>query len=566
MNAAETSKTVHRLLAVGPFLVSIFVLSTTNTDPVNVTKLFLLGGVGVAALLVYVASGIQASWKLFKSTLLIVGIFDLLLLVSLLTSNAPFTQNFFGTYGRNNGVLTYLLFTFIVLASLLIEEKKNFQTLIYAFLAAGLINILYCAWVLAFGDFIGWNNQYRSILGLLGNPDFISALLGMYFSCCMAIIVSNSQSITTRICILISALAAFFEILKSHAIQGLVISVGGLGVVAFFQIRARFKSNLIQITYLLVSFTIGALAVLGTLQEGPLNFLYKRSVSLRGSYWRAGINMGLSHPLTGVGMDTYGDWYRRSRPAVALIDTPGVNTVSNVSHNVLIDFFASGGFPLMLSYLAILSLGAVAIVRFSSRTKKYDPLFVSMASVWTCYEVQSLISINQIGLAIWGWLFTGLLISYEMVTRPKEQIDSKKHKSFSRRIEKRNASALSPNLIVGVGIFVGLMLAAPPFLADSKWLSALKSRSLLNVEAALTTSTFNPSDSAKFFQAVNIFETSNLPDQAHNYALKAVQFNPDYFDAWKQLYFLPTASNAEKEKALANMKRLDPKNPDVTAP
>ena len=42
-------------------------------------------------------------------------------------------------------------------------------------------------------------------------------------------------------------------------------------------------------------------------------------------------------------------------------------------------------------------------------------------------------------------------------------------------------------------------------------------------------------------------------------------FNPDYFDAWRVLYSISKATEADKEEAVKNMKRLDPKNPDVLA-
>jgi hypothetical protein len=54
-------------------------------------------------------------------------------------------------------------------------------------------------------------------------------------------------------------------------------------------------------------------------------------------------------------------------------------------------------------------------------------------------------------------------------------------------------------------------------------------------------------------------------DQAHQIAVKAVQYNPDYFDSWKLLYFLSNSTEDEKQAALKNMKRLDPLNPDVLA-
>ena len=74
----------------------------------------------------------------------------------------------------------------------------------------------------------------------------------------------------------------------------------------------------------------------------------------------------------------------------------------------------------------------------------------------------------------------------------------------------------------------------------------------------------NPASSLKYAQAVDLLQRSNLLDLAHQYAVKGTAFNPDYFDGWKQLYYLPNTTTAEKNKALKNMIRLDPLNSDVT--
>ena len=57
---------------------------------------------------------------------------------------------------------------------------------------------------------------------------------------------------------------------------------------------------------------------------------------------------------------------------------------------------------------------------------------------------------------------------------------------------------------------------------------------------------------------------SGLNEQAHKYALIAVNFNSDSFDSWKLLYLIPNSTDSEKRRALRNMKRLDPLNKDVT--
>jgi O-antigen ligase len=561
----EVEEKLSTYLSFGTFFVTVFLLANTNTDPVNVTKLFALGGVSVAVLGISVTFGRKILLSRFKSILMAIAVFDLTMIFASVSSSAPFSQNYFGAFGRNNGLLTYALLSAITISSLLISRVESFETVLYGLFAAGLLNIVYCGWVLAFGDFIPWNNPYGNILGLFGNPDFISAFLGMFIAGSLAFIATAKTGFVYRIILAATSVLALYEIIRSHAIQGLVVTAGGFAIVGFYFVRSRFKPQLIAYGYAAIVGVFGLVAVFGTLQKGPLSFVYKRSVSLRGSYWHTGIEMGNSHPLTGVGLDTYGDWYRRARPPVALIDTPGINTLSNVAHNVVIDFFASGGFPLLLSYLAILAFGIIAIIRVTARKREYDRVFVGLTAVWLCYEVQSFISINQIGLAIWGWLFTGLLVGYERSTRNEVQSADSSKGQPARGRGKVQANVVSPQLVAGIGMVVGLLIALPPLSADSKWYNATRSHDAAKVEAALVPSYFNPADSYRYAQAVNLFQSSNLPDLAHKYAVIAIKFNPDYFDAWKLFYLLPNATAEEKAAALSNMKRLDPKNPDVTA-
>lgn len=83
------------------------------------------------------------------------------------------------------------------------------------------------------------------------------------------------------------------------------------------------------------------------------------------------------------------------------------------------------------------------------------------------------------------------------------------------------------------------------------------------MEAALDPSYMKPSDSSRLAQVVNILEQNKLYDQAYKYAKFAVEFNPNYFDAWKMLYYISKSTEADKSRALENLKRLDPLNPDV---
>jgi hypothetical protein len=325
-------------------------------------------------------------------------------------------------------------------------------------------------------------------------------------------------------------------------------------------VRAKTKGFLATTVYLIFVSISGAFALAGALQKGPLaEAIYKRSVSLRGTYWETGINMGMDRPWTGVGMDSYGNWYRAFRPDRALVDMPGYKVITNAAHNVVIDVFAYGGFPMLISYIAILGIGIWAILKVTLRNRGYDGTFVALATTWLAYQLQSIISINQIGLAIWGWVLVGALVAYEYSTREVTPVELK------GKATKEKELVFSPQLVGGIGVVIGALIAVPPMSADMKWKSALATQNVTKVEEALVPSYLAPRDSARMVQAVLLFETNKLPDLAYKYALEGVAFSPNYFDAWRVLYAATKSTDADKALALENMKRLDPKNPDVLA-
>ena len=561
--AAE--KTASLLILIGAPLVTVFLVTETVTDPVNATKLAAAGGLGFGLIAITLVFNFRALVSENRLFLIFALTFIAAGLNALINSSSPASQNFYGTFGRNTGLVTYLVLLAISVSALTLRDVLSFRRIIIGLQIAGIINVLYCAWVLAFGDFLSWSNPYGNILGLFGNPNFISAFLGIFVATLLATVFAPNTSWKIRIAAIGVSILAFYEIVDSKSIQGIVVTGGAVAIIGFFVVRSKFQSILFTSLYVFTVSIVGALAVAGALQKGPWTFIYKTSVSLRGAYWDAGIKMGMDNPFTGVGMDSYGDWYRRARSEYAASVLPGPKVFTNAAHNVVIDFFAYGGFPLLIAYLGMLGLAAFSSFRVIRRSKSYDTIFVAMFTAWVCYQVQSLISINQVGLALWGWILTGALIAYERTTREQvselDLVQKKKNQAKSKQAE----TFVSPQLIGGLGIVLGLLIAVPPLSADSKWRSAVDSKDANKVLAALNPDYLNPSSSQRLAQAVQLFASSNLIDQAHQIALKGTKFNPDYFDAWAQLYALPNSTEEEKALALKNMKRLDPRNPDVLA-
>jgi O-antigen ligase len=551
MLQTSVEKTIGSILAIGAPFITLFVLLRTVTDPVNVTKFLALGVMATSLAVLVTLRGLRTLWKVSRAELVAASFFVIFSTLTLFTSSAPITQSLYGVYGRNTGYLTYLFLTFVFLAALLLRDKKNHSKVLYGLIFAGLINVLYCGWAWLVGDFLPWSNPYGTILGTFGNPNFIGSFLGIFVSVFFAYLLQEKTAIWIRLIGAAVIILAILEILHSNAVQGVVVTAGGTSIVVFYKLRSKFNRNLIPSLYVGLVAIAGAFAVGGALQKGPLtDLIYKTSVSLRGEYWQAGINMANSNPLTGVGMDGYGDWFRRARDAQALI-LPGPNVVTNAAHNVPIDILAYGGWPLFLSYLGIILLALVALIKVTIRNKKYDFVFVGTSVGWACYQVQSIISINQIGLAVWGWLLSGALISYEFVTRNDEN---------KKTSQPKREAVFSAQLVAGLGAILGLLIAIPPFNADSKWATSTSSGDLEAVKKALTSTYMTPTNSSRLINSVQLFENNKLYDLALEYAKQAVTNNPDYFDGWRVLYAVTNSTPADKQAAKENMIRLDPLN------
>jgi hypothetical protein len=564
MSNAIMEKSISKIVSTGLAAVTVVVFTQSVTDPVNVTKLFVLGGFAFAAFGASVRLLSKDFFKKFKMPIISVGIFSIGSVVSLFSSTAPITQSFYGAYGRNNGFLLYFLLILLFIATLTIKAQPMFVPILIALGVAGIVNVVYALWVLAFGDFVGWNNPYGNLLGTLGNPNFIGSFFGMFATLLFALIAAPKTSKKIRISSILLVPFVFLGIIQSHAVQGKVLFVTSFAIVSLYWVRSRFSNPIVPLTYFGVLSVGFIFALLGTLQKGPLaDILYKSTVSLRGQYWYAGWKTGLLNPFFGVGFDAFGDWYRRTRRESALT-FPGVDTITNASHNVFLDIFAFGGWPLFIGYIAIVVSVLISIVRFFLRHKAFDPIFVSLSGVWLCYQLQSTISINQIGLAIWGWVFGAAIIAYEKNDSSAGEIIAKTAPSKGKKAKSINRSSsgniFSPSLIAGLSAVVGLIIAVPPLSADTKWRNAQLSQNAKLIEEALIPSYLNPLNTFEINNVVGVFETNGLTDLAHKYALKAVQFNPDSYESWRNLYRLSKTSDKERAKALSNMKRLDPLN------
>jgi O-antigen ligase len=555
-------KKLTKFLAVGVFLISVAVMTEGFTDPVNVPKFLILGVVALGSLGFLVQPQLVPFFLGEIRNYTPYLLFLTFSLLATLKSSLPLSQNLYGSYGRNNGFFTYLFLSIILICGTLITTRSNHSALLKSLVYVGYVNLAYCLWVILFGDFVPWNNPYGNILGTFGNPNFIGAFLGMFFGILLSFALGKESSKVFKISLIVVLPLTIFEIVDSKAIQGRVLAALSIVIVFFFYIRFKFKPAY-TILYSISVVAVGTLALAGALQRGPLtDLIYKTSVSLRGQYWLAAWNTGQANPTFGVGMDGFGDWYRRSRD-VRAIELPGVNTVVNTAHNVPLDMFASGGWPLFLAYLFVMALSLKSAVVIARRIRAYDAVAVGLITAWVCYQLQSIISINQIGLAVWGWLLSGLLIGYEKYLKRLgiEDIPALQPTKKMRTV-KQSSDARTILWVSALG-GIGLLMALPPAAADIKMRSAQVSLEALKVEQTMDSAYFNPQNTQKYALNIQVFENSGLFDLSRKYTLEAIKWNPETYDFWRILYSIRNSTPEEKNLAIEKMKALDPLNPEL---
>jgi cytochrome c-type biogenesis protein CcmH/NrfG len=209
-------------------------------------------------------------------------------------------------------------------------------------------------------------------------------------------------------------------------------------------------------------------------------------------------------------------------------------------------------------YLGLVVFVLISAVKVINREQGFNATFVGLVAGWVGFQAQSIISINQIGLAIWGWVLSGLIIGYEINTRrDPSAIEGKKIKISIQRSQGSAATSIA----IFIGLVVGVLTGMPPYLASAKYKSAIETRDARVIQKAAY---IWPLDSSRMIQVARILDRNNLEDQALQVSRDAVKKFPNDFNVWATLGSMKKITNGQKKLAYAEMKRLDPLNPELS--
>jgi len=415
---------------------------TPAKDPFNVVKLWILVLFGSYLLGQLIANFADRSkreiMKKLRVPYLAVGSFVLLALVASVLTDFNYTA-FIGESQRNTGFIAYFFLAVFFLVALT-DMSLKYTEKIFVF-AISLLTVMTGYGVLQhFGkDFVKWNNPYNSIISTVGNPDFAGAMLSIMLVLSISSLFATKWKLPIKFAIGALSLLTLVVIKWSNALQGLTSFAVGIAVFGIIWLWQQKK--ILGQAALALSIPTFILALMGIFQKGPLTHaLYKASISIRGYYWHAGAAMFKAHPWFGVGMDRYGAYFRQFRNRQYPVNY-GYDITSTAAHNVIIQIFATCGIFVGIAYLSISSLVIYCAIKGMRANQGQARLLIAgVFSAWVAYLMQSIVSIDNIGIAIWGWVLGGAVIGISRVrVAPKpEELAVKQEKG--RQVVKKQSS------------------------------------------------------------------------------------------------------------------------------
>ena len=546
MKVKDNNRLVQ-LLIIGAITVTLTITPNLNKDSLIIPKviiLFCLALFLIPILIRTIRGSLKNSFIKVLLALILVWFFYSFLII--LNSESPIEQLLFGRTGRGLGFITFFSVIVLTLAASVFIDIKNLKPLILGLIIAGIISCIY-ACLQYFGlDIFKWDSKTNGIIGTLGNPNSQSSFTAMIL---IPTLVYLWNSKYRWISLILVAPILAFTIYISQSTQGYIGSSAAL--LGFILIFLWYKKRLLFIPLALSSFLAGLVAIFGMLGHGPLsNYLYKISVQSRGDFWRSAFTTGNSHPVFGVGFDSFGDYSLKYRDQVAASHSFAEYTDS--AHNYYLDYLATGGYFFLLLNILITSLVLGSFFIIQKNLKSFDKNITSLFCAWLVFQLQCIINTQSLTLLTWNALISGAVIGVA---------GSFSQKVLSTPVAIGKLNGL--NVLNPISIFmllIGLIFMFPYFNTDRQMIQAGNSG---NGDLLIKAATSFPESVTKYSQASRALLDSGLPAPSLFLARSAVAFNSKSVALWALILINPSAPIEERVKARDVILELDPLNIEV---
>jgi tetratricopeptide (TPR) repeat protein len=286
------------------------------------------------------------------------------------------------------------------------------------------------------------------------------------------------------------------------------------------------------------------------LNKGPLSYyLYKISVQSRGEMWQTAATIIKNNPIFGVGLDSLGDYslaYRSEKTA------NGIAEYIDNCHNFLLQFAATGGVFLALTYLGIIILTFYSFFATQKRIRKFDMNLSSMFAAWISFQLQSIISPAAIPTLLWNFIICGAIVGLNGSLNSNNDVLKN-----SNTVITKSSKSITIKALGIISLLLSLTITFPLFNADKLARQAdINKDALLAVKAAK----MYPESVIIYSRLGIALYESGLYDLSLDVARSAVKFNPNSYQTWILVLVNPNAAIEERIKAKEELMRIDPFN------
>jgi len=560
------AKKVQTFVLLGGVLTTLTIW-TKLEDPINLPKMFVLvlfAAITLGLVIPALLSAPKLSLSNQKIGLGLMGLFTIGLLVSTFATDVKYTA-IFGEFHRNNGFLTYFAMIVLMVAGSLVFNLKSVNRYFTFFGIAGLLLTFYGILQGLGADPVGWKIDYNPFITTLGNPNFTSGFLGLS-GIAILYLALDAKDRKYQVIFTVGLLADLYILWRSGSIQGVFGFLIGATVVILVKlwlINKRFG----QIG-LAAAALAGVTVALAVLNIGPLaSKLYQGTLRNRFDYWNAAIGMFKDHPIFGVGIDRFGEYYREYAVQNQVVQ----GQITDNAHSIYLQLLATGGLALFVPYLILVLfitfIVLKSLIKFQSEDKfKVGALF----GIWLGTIALNVVTVDNLGVGVWFWITGGVLVAVSSSHRQSESggQDQKEKVAKGKPTKPVNPESIFPVTYVASFIFIVLVLVAlVPALGKSSALYNFK-----NNAASYTTQTYIPAlvsesqsaenDPQHLIQLASLAFTQNAIDEAF---VMIDQINKIDSRSYYGNYFAAFALEALKKRSEAvkyreRLKELDPWN------
>jgi|688.fasta_scaffold114725_2 O-antigen ligase len=534
-----------------PKYISFFALATSliitpnfNKESITIPKLVLLSALGSYLLpclfncIKYLYNSRAGRILVYLQLLTIMQ-----LIIVLIVSTAPLEQQFFGRSGRSMGLITHISLTIVLISAARYYHLSNIKILIRSFSLSTIVVAAYSIMQSFKVDFVNWDSRTNQVIGTLGNPNFVSALIA---ASAVSIIVNFTKRNILMVATII--LLTIFAIHRTESIQGFIVLFISFAGFSISLVHFYYKKFLVPAFLLLLFFSI--ILISSSLGHGPFaRYLYKVSIQSRGDFWRSGFSMANDNPLFGVGIDAFGDRYLEYRDQIAANHT--FAEFSDSAHNYFLDYAAQGGYLLAALYFFTIFLVFFSFINVQRKADFFSKELVAIFCSWLALQSSFLISPMSIPLMLWSIILAGAIIGISISFNFKESIETIK-------VYDKLDSNLKP--FKTISVFLMMILVFPLFNTDRLYLKSLKES---NGDLGIKVVEMFPRSVNRYFTVGKLLWESGENQFSLQVARSSVKFNDNSINSWGLILINPLASYEERVQAKKRILELDPYNKEV---